>query len=93
VSAGQIAPFSSLKQVILGEFLPSIQCVRHCEIDSVARAPKSDDVTQSKQNHRDRVRPFGSLWSVSEGANEDNENDTNVELEENFEDNLASSLR
>ena len=67
--------------------------MRHCEIDGVACAPKGDDVTQSKQNHRDRVRPFRSLWAVSERANEDNENDTNVELEENFKDNLASSLR
>lgn len=67
--------------------------MRHREIDGVACAPKSDDVAQSKQKHRDRVRPFGSLWSVSEGTNKDNENNTDVEFEEDFKDDLTSASR
>jgi len=33
------------------------------------------------------------LWSVSEGTNEDDENNANVEFEENFEYDLSSSFR
>lgn len=67
--------------------------MRHCEIDGVARAPEGDYVAQAKENHRDRVRPFGSLWTVSEGTNEDDENNTNVEFEEDFEDNFTRAFR
>lgn len=67
--------------------------MRHCEVDSVASAPKGNNVTQPKHHHRDRVRPLRSLWSVSEGANQDDENDADVELEEHFEDDLTGSPR
>ena len=32
------------------------------------------------------------MWSVPEGTDEDDKNNTNVEFEEDFEDNFASSL-
>lgn len=33
------------------------------------------------------------MWPISEGANQDDENDADVELEENFEDDLTGSSR
>lgn len=87
-----MAQFNAERDV-LRKFPPPIPCVRHSEVDGVACAPEGDDIAQSKKNHRDRIRPFRPLRSVSEGANEDDENNTDVEFEEDFEDNFTSASR
>ena len=65
--------------------------MRHREIDCVARAIKGDDVTKSKEDHRERVCPLGPLWSVSEGTDKNDEENTDVELEEYLEDDLTGA--
>ena len=65
--------------------------MRHREIDRVTRAIEGNEVAKSKQDHRDRVCPFGPLWTVSEGTNKDDEEKTDVQLEEDFEDDLTGA--
>ena len=77
---------------VLREVLPSLEGMGNSEVDSVASAPERDDVAKTKEDDTDRVRPFRSLWPVTERADQDDEQETQVELEEHFEDRRTSTF-
>jgi hypothetical protein len=90
----QSAPPYNTKPVkySLGEIRPSCSGMRDSKIHSVCRTPDCNDVTQSEENDSQSVRPFGTLRTVTERTDQDDEEESNVELQEDLEDRFASTL-
>ena len=64
----------------LREVLPTIDRMRHRKVDCESGTPKSDDTTDTEEHHRNGVCPFRTLWTITERTNQDDKQNTNVEL-------------
>ena len=60
--------------------------MRDGQVDGIASAPKRDNVAKTEEDDTDRVRPLRTLRPVAERTNQDDEQKTEVELEEDLED-------
>lgn len=65
----------------LREVLPTIDRMRHRKVDCESSTPKSDDTTDTEEHHRNGVCPFRTLWTITERTNQDDKQNTNVELQ------------
>ena len=63
------------------------------EVHSIARAPEGDDVAEAEEHDAQRVRPLRALRTVSERTDQDDEEQTQVQLEEYFKDVCTSTFR
>lgn len=66
---------------LLGEILPPGDSVWNSEVNGISGTPYCDNIAQSEQHHADGVRPFRTLRSISERTNQDNKDETDVQLE------------
>ena len=64
---------------------PAVKGMRDCHIDRVSGAPQGNDVAETKQEYRGAVSHLGSLWTVTERTNGDDEENGDVQLENNIE--------
>ena len=60
--------------------------MRDGQVDGIASAPKRDNVAKTEEDDTDRVRPLRTLRPVAERTNQDDEQKTEVKLEEDLED-------
>lgn len=71
--------------------MPSSESVRYSKVNSEGRTPKGNAVTYTEENNRERIRPFGSLRSVTERTNQDDEENGDVDVEDDFENGSAGA--
>ncbi len=72
--------------------LPLIHTVGSSEIDSITTAIQGDDIAYTEQDHRGSVYVFGALRSITERTDDDDKYDSNIELEDDFEDDWTDSI-
>lgn len=82
-------PFLQLCIVSLWKIFPTLDVMRNRKVNSVSSTPHCDDVTKSKQQHRNRICPFRTLRSISKRTNQNHEENTDIEIQEDFENGLS----
>ena len=72
---------------------PAIERMGDRHVDRVSGAPQGDDVTETKEEYCDTVSHLGTLWAITERANGDDEEKTNVQLENDIENDSTGTIK
>lgn len=77
---------------ILRELVHAVKVIANFIINRIYGTPSRNDVAQTKHEYRKCVCPFWTLGTVSQGTDEDEENNTNVKVEKYFKDSFPCAV-
>lgn len=63
------------------------------KVHSPCSTPQGDNVAKTKEDDTETVDELGALRSVTEGTNQNDKDQSNVELQDDFKDIGANALR